>query len=299
MDSRLRECYPVRIMRAPLLLVLLFAVAPRAFSQTAAPAQPDLPKDPRELLAMAAPFYDFNDPALKPWHLKATYQFYDEKSKPTEQGIYEYWWVSPKIHRSSWTRPAATRTDWATSDGMIHRKESGGPTRYFERTLNTILLHPLPSLSVRDVGRVKLDLKVIGKGKSSLVCATTALQWQKNGVLNAPPSATPQYYCFDPPTKALRMTFSDPITTEYDQIVKTQGRYLARQTYVLVGERKVFSIFVEEIKGTDPSAAEFSPPADSVVVHDAVREPDGKRPGDSVTTGMLVKKTQPVYPIGA
>ena len=107
----------------------------QAFGQAAATAPPNLPTDPRESSAMAAPHYDFNDPALKPWHMKATYQLYDEKGKPTEQGTYEYWWASPKVHRSTWTRADATRTDWATADGAIHRKENGGSLRYFERDL--------------------------------------------------------------------------------------------------------------------------------------------------------------------
>jgi hypothetical protein len=67
------------------------------FAQTAANAGPGLPQDPREIFAAAAPFYDFNSPDLKPWHLKATYQLYDEKGKPGEQGTYEYWWASRQV----------------------------------------------------------------------------------------------------------------------------------------------------------------------------------------------------------
>ena len=63
------------------------------FSQTASNAVPPLPKDPHELLAAAAPLYDFSSPELKPWHLTATYQFYDLKGKPAEQGTWEYWWA--------------------------------------------------------------------------------------------------------------------------------------------------------------------------------------------------------------
>src|SRR5580700_3890421 len=110
-------------MRSPILLAIFLSVSYQAFSQIPAPP-PDLPKDPRALLEMAAPLYDFTDPSLKPWHLKATYQLYDQSGKPSEQGTFEYWWASPKVYRTTWTRPSATRTDWATSDGAIHRKDS-------------------------------------------------------------------------------------------------------------------------------------------------------------------------------
>lgn len=287
-------------MRAHILLAFSFCTAFQALSQNApvAPA-PDLPKDPHAVFAMAAPLYDFNDPTLKPWHLKASYQLYDEKGRPTEPGTYEYWWASPKVHRASWTRVGATRTDWTTPDSIIHRKESGGPFRHFERTLGTALLYPLPARSLSDSGRTILDLKMMGEGKARLACVTASFQWEQNGVLKAPPSAVPQYYCFDPPTMALLMTYRNTITTEYSHIVKTQGRYLARQIAVHIGKQEVFSASVDVIEDTDPSAPELAPSADSLVVQEAVSQPEEDQPLDNVKIGSLVKKTQPVYPIVA
>jgi len=286
-------------VHAQFFLAFLLTFACQAFGQAAATAPPNLPTDPRELLAMAAPHYDFNDPALRPWHMKATYQLYDEKGKPTEQGTYEYWWASPKVHRSTWTRADATRTDWATADGAIHRKENGGSLRYFERNLNTILLHPLPPRADLESEKMKLDLKVIGEGQSRLTCATAALQWEQNGTLKAQPSAMAQYYCFDPATMALRLRYSNLLTTEYHQIAQIQGRYYARQVAVSIGKQEIFSVSVEVIDGADPSAPGLSPPADSVVVNELAHEPPATQPGGDVTKGLLVRKTQPIYPTGA
>ena len=74
---------------------LLLAV-PLGFSQTGVPAGPEMPKDPRALLQMTEPMYDFSNAELKPWHLKATYQVYDENSGTSEQGTFEYWWAGPE-----------------------------------------------------------------------------------------------------------------------------------------------------------------------------------------------------------
>jgi hypothetical protein len=68
------------------LLILAAAAGSVACAQSASNTNQELPKDPRAMLAAAAPFYDFNDPALKPWHLKGTYQLYDENGKPRGAG---------------------------------------------------------------------------------------------------------------------------------------------------------------------------------------------------------------------
>lgn len=265
--------------------------------QTAANAVAELPSDPHALLAEAMPLYDFYDPALKPWHLKASYQLYDLKGNPAEQGTWEYWWASPKVRRSSWTRTGATRTDWWTAGGALYRIESGKPLRYFERTLETVLLSPLPPRGVLDSGRLKLVLKMIPEGQSKLACVGTTLQWEQNGKLQAPSSATPQYYCFEPSTLELRMTYSNSITAQFGQIVKTQGRYLARQVVISVGKQKVLSISVDKTDGIDPSDAMLSPASDAVLAHAVVSRPSSGQSDDNVTKGSLVKKTQPVYPM--
>ena len=70
-----RKCYPFRNMRA---LVLCFLAALPTSGQAPPALAPDLPKDPRAILQAAALHYSFNDASLKPFHLKATYQLYDE-----------------------------------------------------------------------------------------------------------------------------------------------------------------------------------------------------------------------------
>jgi TonB family protein len=267
------------------------------FAQTTANAGPGLPKDPREVFAAAAPFYDFNSPDLKPWHLKATYQLYDEKGKPGEQGTYEYWWASPKVHRSTWTRANATRTDWWTADGAQYRKESGPPLRYFERMLDSILRSPLPARSALDSGRMKLELKMMPTGQENLACVGAALQWEVDGKLQAPGSAMPQYYCFDPLLLALRMTYSNSLMTEYSQIVKTQSHYLAQEVAVSAGTHRIFSISVETIDGMHASDAVLIPSVDAVLARAAVSQTTPGQTGNDVTVGALVKKTQPAYPM--
>ena len=154
-------------MRLLICLALFLTAALPGFGQTAASAGPGLPSGPRAVFAAAAPFYDFTDAKLKPWHLKATYQFYDKKGKPTKQGTYEYWWASPQVYRSTWTRLGASRTDWHTANGKFYRTESGEPLKYFERTLESMLLRPLPADVFLTSNRTRLEMKTVSARSSS------------------------------------------------------------------------------------------------------------------------------------
>jgi TonB family protein len=283
-------------MRLRLILVLLLVTSAQAFCQKPA-ADPSLPKDPRAILDSATPHYDFSDPALKPWHLKARYQLYDLAGKPTEQGTWEYWWASSKVHRSSWTRSGTMCTDWTTNEGTIYRQDTGLALKYFERNLESILLHPLPLNGLVDSGRTKLDVKTVGSGQDSVVCVTASLQWEKDGkLIPPPPSARPQYFCFDTPTMALLMSYSNSLITEYSQIAKIGNQYFARHVEVQIGKQKAFSVSVEtlgSIEATDPA---LSRAVNAVVAHEPVSQPAIGQSGANAKTGSLVKKTQPVYP---
>src|SRR5271157_3323072 len=138
--------YAVSAMSPTVWFALFFAAAIPAYAQQApAPtAAPGQPKEPRAIFDAAAPYYDFADPSLKPWHLMANYQLYDADGKPGEQGTYEYWWASPRVYRSTWTRPSATHTDWHTADGKYAYLATGEPLNYFEYKLQSALFSPLP-----------------------------------------------------------------------------------------------------------------------------------------------------------
>jgi TonB family protein len=277
-------------MRPLVLSALFLTVLAPGFSQTAADAGSSPAKEPRAVLDAALPFYDFSSPELKPWHLKANYELYDLKGKPTEQGTWEYWWASPKVYRSNWKRADAEATEWSTAEGAVYRKVIGSPLRYFERTIEETLLSPLPGRGVLDSGRMKLDLRMLPADKPEFPCVFATLQWVIDGKLQAPSSGLPQEYCFEPATMALRIAYSDQLTKQYNHLVKTQGRYLARQVVFSYGKQTLFTVSVDTIEDFNPTDAAFSPPADAILERHVTTPQD-------VATGSLVKKTIPVYPL--
>jgi TonB family protein len=254
-----------------------------------------LPKDPRAIFAAAAPFYDFTSPELKPWHMKATYQLYDEKGKPSEQGTYEYWWASPKIYRSTWTRPGLTHSDWHTANGQHEYLNTGERLKFFEYQLQDELLTPLPDSGDLDPAKVRLDRESLSPGETKLPCVMVIPLMPQHGQLQSVPLGMFPTYCFDPQMPILRINYSfGTLATEFNHIVKVQNRYLAREILLFEGKREILSANVDALTALAPSDPALMPP-DSATV-------DKIGPvsvASGIAAGWLLRKTVPVYPLDA
>ena len=281
-------------MRVFYFCVLYLAVVLPGFAQTATNAGPPMPTDPHEIFAAAAPFYDFTSPELKPWHLKATYQLYDEKGKPGEQGTYEYWWASPQVYRSTWTRSGATHTDWHTAGSFAHL-DTGERLGYFEKGLNSYFLSPLPAMTDLNPTKTFLDLETKSLGNVKVPCIMVIpLKFADSKAIKSPFGSSPTY-CFDSQMPILRFTFNfSSVTTEFNHIVKVQNRYLAHEVLLFYGERKVLFAQIDSITSLAPSDPALTPSTDATVVKfDKLQITAG------VMNGMLLKKPAPIYPQSA
>jgi TonB family protein len=282
-------------MRLLSFVALWLMAVPAGFGQAAAgvaPDNPGLPKDPREVIAAARPFYDFSDAALKPWHLKASYQLYDEKGDPGEQGTFEYWWVSPQLNRISWTRASATHSYWHTADGKHVLKESGVPLTYFEYKLHSALLSPLPDDKDMDPEKSRLERQTVTLGGNKIPCIMVGPIVGRFGKGMQSPMGLFPTYCFDAEKPVLLVSYSlGGVTAAYNKIVKVQNRYLAREVVFYEGKQKILTATVDSITGLVPADAALVPPAD-VGVSD-------ERPVNlvgGIAQGMLLKKAVPIYP---
>jgi TonB family protein len=280
-------------MRIRLLIVLLLGASFSLQGQTPSSAKPELPKDPRALFADAAPFYNFSDPSLKPWHLKASYQLYDENGKPAQQGTYEYWWASPSVYRSTWTRSDASHTDWQTADGKHLYQASGERLSFFEYKLQTALLSPLPDAADLDPAKFRLqrDAEKLG-GPDKYPCIMVIPLMPQHGQLQSVPFGLFPTYCFAPSQPVLMDSFSfGTVATQFNRIAKVQGRYLPLEISFYEGKREILSAKVESVNGIAPAAAALTPPTDALKIN-----PETTQLTEGVTNGMLIKKQPPVYP---
>lgn len=280
-------------MRVVCFSILFLVVSLPGVAQSPANAEPGLPKEPRAVFAAAVPFYDFTAAELKPWHLKATYQLYDEKGQAADQGTFEYWWASPKVYRSTWTRPGAMYTDWYTADGKHAHQATGEPLEFFEYKLKGELLSPLPSAADLDPAKFRLDRESISLGGIKFPCLMVVPLMPQHGQLQIVPLGLFPTYCFDPKLPVLRVSYSfGTLTTEFNHIVKFQNRYLAREIVIYEGKRKLLSATVDSTNSVNSSDPALTPSATALVA-----KLDGAQQiSPAVMTGMLVKKQQPIYP---
>lgn len=286
------SCYLVRIVRSQLLIVFCFVAGVAGFCQAPAAPPQSLPKDPQAILAMAAPYYDFSDRTLKPWHLKATYQLYDEKSNPTEQGTFEYWWASPEVYRATWTRPGATRIDWHTADGKHSYKATGERLNFFEFKLLNALLSPLPESGDLELAKSRLYREDKKLGSAKFPCIMVIPIMPLHGQVQNVPIGLFPTYCFDPDLPALRISYSlGTVVMEFNRIAKVQNRFLARELMFFEGQRQILSAKVELIEGLSPADPALRPSVDAETV-----SADKAQLAAGVTTGMLLKKQVPFYP---
>jgi hypothetical protein len=279
-------------MRTLSFLVLLFVAIQSGLAQKETNVAPGLPKDPRDIVAAAAPFYNFSDASLKPWHLKASYQLYDEKGDPAEQGTYEYWWASPQVYRSTWTRGNSSHSDWHTAEDKHAYQATGERLNFFEYKLQAAFVSPLPGADDLDPAKIRLDRENVALGSAKLPCVMVIPLMPQHWQTQAVPLGLFPTYCFDTAGPILRISYSlGTVTTEFNRIVKVQDRYLAKEILFFEGKRKILSATVDSVTGLSAVDAALTPPAD-VAVSDLKKV----NIAGGVAQGMLLKKVVPVYP---
>jgi hypothetical protein len=278
-------------MRAHVLVAFLLSVSLLSFGPTADAIDSSSLADPRQIIEAAKPFYNFNAPTLKPFHLKVAYQLYDRKGKPSEQGAYEYWWASSQVYRSSWTRPGATRTDWHTADGHTTRLATGEALKYFEKKLQSLLMSPLADLEDLDPSRFRLDRVSLPANNIKFPCIAIMMLEQPNATSPPPPESLSPVYCFDTETPVLWAVHSFGIVTaEFKAIVKMQDHYLPREILITGAKQNILSAAVNTISGLSPSDPALTPALNAFLVNEE------NPPPSSVFSGLTrIRTVKPVY----
>lgn len=277
-------------MNKLLFLALALLVTTSIAAQTE--AKPELPKDPKAILDMARPFYDYNLDNLKPWHMKVDYQLYDDKDQPGDAGTFEYWWVSKDLNRSSWTVNGATHTTWSAMDGTRCYSKLTKNVSFLEYRIKTALLSPLPESSDYGDNKNQLELEYVKFSDIKLPCIKVLPEMTKFGShANIPVGLFPTY-CFDTSKPILLMNFSyGSLSTSMSQLVKFQEHYLPKQIDIYEGKHKLVSAKVSSIESIQPNNPALVPPADALTSTQQCVSI-----GAGVMAGMIQKKEFPVYP---
>jgi TonB family protein len=233
----------MKTARTALRWLTLFVLAggTAAFAAKQKSDASSLPKDPAALLALAAQHNGLAGPGLKPWHIKATYQLYDAKGKPTDKGTFEEWWAAPNEFKLSFVLPSSRFEFYRTPDGAYFSKDVV-PLRA-ELSLLHWLIDPIPS--ARNLEGYKLKRVLQNSGHSRFVCVEVHPHGHGNGIQ----SAVPMIYCFSPHTPVLRFveTLNSPFFygVLYESLAELQGRSLGESLRLKSSPRRQFSAKID------------------------------------------------------
>jgi TonB family protein len=279
-------------MRSQIFLAFFLAAAAPLLGQVPGSAASGLPQDTAGVFASFSPSYDYS--TFKPWHLKATYQLSDGQGKPAGQGTYEYWWASPQLYRSSWTRADATYTEWHMADGKVAYQGSSAPLSYFEYKLKTALVSPLTAVGELDPASFRLDQHGVSASHSVVTCFHTVPIAPQSDPGQAPAMGLFPSYCFNTQKQFLLGAYSfGTLVAQYNAFTPFQGKPVAREFYFREGTRFFLSAKIEEIGELSPSAAAAALTPPQTARPAAI---DKVKIGADAVQALLVSEVAPVDP---
>jgi TonB family protein len=307
---------PIQDMMRFLCLTALAVMPMMAIAQGAGTAKdapiPATPSDANELMLAAAKINGLKNPDLQPWHLKATYELFNEDGSTKSEGSIEELWVSATKYKVTYTSGSLSHTEYVTDKGTFTMGDAGtDPYAVFR--LRQEWDEPLPTLQV--VMQNKFVFQKLDTGEISAIC----IQGQ-----NEYGSAVGPTWCLDRDTPSLRITANG--NTEdvlHSNFISFQSRTIAQDLKFSAGELKniasdkaAFSAHLDVIEPlTTIDDAAFVPPADAhATMTIAMGSFSGSAPPNfanplprpktisisgGVAVGNLMQKVQPEYPADA
>lgn len=256
-------------MKNPLVFASLFAACLTLGAQDNASTK--LPQDPKAILEMATPFYNYDSATAKPFHLRYHYRLLDNQENVSAEGKVEYWWSPGNGSRVSWLKGNNVHSEWRTVDGKTLQSVKGDDITSMEHRLNSAVLFSLPKPQDYESGETSLKLVTINNsGTVNLCVAMVPSKAVGTGFLPREDSqpdglhGVGTAYCFDSQTSVLVSTLMNhTITNSYSRIQKFLDHNIAGHIDIsYVGEKRVEADLEEsnEIKADD---AAFTPAPDA------------------------------------
>jgi len=173
------------------------------------------------------------------------------------------------------------------------------------------LLTPLPNADLLEKANSFLASKRVDSGSIDMECVMVVSKHMGMDSIAAVAFGMFPTYCFDGRSRALLASYSfESLTSQFPQVVRTQGHYLARQIVLSERGREVLSATVVTVDAVTASDPAFTPSSDATFLapaKDASRlrvmgtlgvtllQIDQK----SIGKGMLIHRVFPVYPEAA
>jgi hypothetical protein len=189
-----------------------------------------------------------DETGTKPWHLRANFQLFDEKGKPTETGTLEEWWAGPQLWKIEIESPSYKSTTIENHEGDF-RTSGVGPIPLPIRAIERDLVYPAPmgenlSTTMPRLHREHLDgaaVDCIQLGE-----LTTAVQFP--------------FYCLDPADNSLKEIYSSrPWSMVRNRTTAFQGRSVALSITIREGKRTSASADITDLSDLSLQDGQYLP----------------------------------------
>jgi TonB family protein len=268
------------LKRGVVWAVAILVLASEARAQSAA--------SPMDRLHQAIAANSINDPQLKPWHLKLSFQLFDEKGKAGEKGEIEEWWASPSSYKTVYTSPSYTSTEVQTTDGL-YRSKGASSVPALLHLIRRQVINPMPS--EEEIADSKPDLhRNFGAAKVDCIMLVQSV---KN--LASPPLGLFPTYCFDHDQDSLRIIydFGSQLTTR-SRIGIFQGRKVVIEQTTSFGLVNAITAHLETLETVNIPESDMVPSAELSKVAPRPTPVSG-----NVTAGLKISGGPPIYPENA
>lgn len=228
-----------------------------ATSATGLPAQISVPHSPHDLLKLALNMNGVDVRPATPWHIKLSYDEFDEDGDNVHSGSIEEFVVSAKKYKRVYSGDTLNQIDFASEQGLYRAGDQRWPSPT-ELQVRNEAFRPLYRVRFDDPN-TKIDRTDWQIGATKLPCVIvrrTDLIISDNGLPK---------FCFDPGTVMLRYTRGRGWDeTTYNNIVWFQQHYLARDVTVTQGGTAFLKIHIDQMESlSSVDEAIFTPPANS------------------------------------
>lgn len=251
-------------------------------------ATAEKPADLIERLHRAEGLSSLDDPALKPWHLKISFQLFDAKGQPAESGTIEEWWQSSSSYKIVYASPSYSATVMQTKGSYYETKDAGSPPYLLDVVLKQVV-HPMPSPADVDDSRPEQQKQKFGK--IPLECVMLSQDLPRAVI----PLGLFPTYCFDPGENSLRAAFNfGSQLTVRNQIGRFQQREVAIEQMTSLNSVNAISGHIDKLEAMTFSDSDFVVGSDlEAVGTDSKAIP---KVGSGIMQGMLLTQPRPNYP---
>lgn len=209
---------------------------------------PAIPKDPKNLMLMAAKLNGLASTGSHPWHVKANYQIFDADGKPKDKGTFEEWWAGPEKWKVRYTSNGFNQVRYRTGKKTLMTGDDTAPS-LADELLQRSVVYPIPA--PKAIKPLKFAAHDAKDGSVDLTCLR---EDEKSFLFTV--------FCFDKSSSAVRLeALPDGNMVFFNNIVSIDGKYLSKQIDVTFANLPVMSAQVTTLEPlTKVDGALLEPP---------------------------------------